>query len=365
MGFNCGILGLPNVGKSTLFNALTATQLAESQNYPFCTIEPNIGKVALEDDRLKKISQISQSKKTIFNQLEFVDIAGLVKGASKGEGLGNKFLGNLQNVDAIIHVVRCFEDKNISHVSDEIDPLNDIKVIETELMLSDISKVNTIISNLKKKNKGLKIDDKLIASLELVERQLNDGIYLSENNFDDSLIKSLNNYGFLTIKPHIYVCNIDEDSIISGNKFSKIVSEFAYKKSITTLQISAGIESEISQISNIEEKNEFLKAVGLSETSLSKLIKEGFNLLNLISFFTSGPQESRAWSCINGTVAPNAAEKIHTDFKRGFIKAEVISYQDFVKFGGEAECKDLGKLKFEGKDYIVNDGDVITFRFNV
>ena len=217
MGFNCGILGLPNVGKSTLFNALTETQLAESQNYPFCTIEPNIGKVALEDNRLNIISQISKSKKTIFNQLEFVDIAGLVKGASKGEGLGNKFLGNLQNVDAIIHVVRCFEDKNISHVSDEIDPLNDIKVIETELMLSDISKVNTIIGNLKKKNKGLKIDDKFIASLELAEKQLNDGIYLSENNFDDSLVKTLNNHGFLTIKPHVYVCNIDEHSIISGN----------------------------------------------------------------------------------------------------------------------------------------------------
>ncbi len=365
MGFNCGILGLPNVGKSTLFNALTSSQNAESQNYPFCTIEPNIGKVIVKDERLEKISKISNSANTIYNQLEFVDIAGLVKGASKGEGLGNKFLSNLYDVDAIIHLVRCFEDSNITHVDNEISPLNDLEVIETELILSDYSKIENIIENLKKKNKGKKIDEILLSSLELGKKKLDDGFLLKDCNLEESQKKILKQYNFITLKPQIYVCNVDENSVLKGNSLSKIVEEYAVKKKSKVMNISAAIESDIAEIVDEKEKIEFLKSIGMKETSLTRLIKAGYDLLDLITFFTSGIKESRAWSCKKGTLAPDAGAKIHSDFKKGFIKAEVISFADFLKFNGEQNCKEQGKLRFEGKDYFVSDADIITFRFNV
>ena len=365
MGFNCGILGLPNIGKSTLFNALTSTQQAESKNYPFCTIEPNIGKVAVKDKRLEKLSLLSKSEQTVFNQLEFVDIAGLVKGASKGEGLGNKFLSNLSNVDAIIHLVRCFEDDDITHVNNMISPIDDIKIIETELLISDLEKSEKIMENYLKKNKGKKLDQSFVQALEISKKLLEDGKFLREKSFSANEYNILKSYSFLTLKPIIYVCNVDEDSVVKGNSFSKLVETFSKEKKSDCIKISAKIESEISNFNNEFEKIEFLESLGLKETSLSSLISKGYDILDLITFFTSGKKESRAWAIKKGTLVPDAGAKIHSDFKTGFIKAEVISYKDFIEFKGETKCKENGKLKLEGKDYIVNDGDVITFRFNV
>ena len=365
MGFNCGILGLPNIGKSTLFNALTSTQQAESKNYPFCTIEPNVGKVAVKDLRLDNLSKISNSQNKIYNQLEFVDIAGLVKGASKGEGLGNKFLGNLSNVDAIIHLIRCFEDNDITHVNNKVSPIEDIKVIETELLLSDLEKVERMIDGYLKKNKGKKVDQNFIATLEKSRDTLENGILLRNSSFSESQEEVMKTINLLSYKPIIYVCNVDEDSLINGNQHSKQVETYSNEKNLDCMKISAKIESEISSFKLESEKTEFLESLGLRETSLSRLISKGYEILDLITFFTSGPKESRAWSIKKGTFAPDAGAKIHTDFKTGFIKAEVISYEDFVKFNGEAKCKENGRLKLEGKEYIVNDGDVITFRFNV
>ena len=365
MGFNCGILGLPNIGKSTLFNALTSTQQAESKNYPFCTIEPNVGKVAVKDLRLDNLSKISNSQNKIYNQLEFVDIAGLVKGASKGEGLGNKFLGNISNVDAMIHLIRCFEDNDITHVNNKVSPIEDIKVIETELLLSDLEKVERMIDGYLKKNKGKKVDQNFITTLENSRDTLENGILLRNSSFSESQEEVIKTINLLSYKPIIYVCNVDEDSLINGNQHSKQVETYSNEKNLDCMKISAKIESEISSFKLESEKTEFLESLGLRETSLSRLISKGYEILDLITFFTSGPKESKAWSIKKGTFAPDAGAKIHTDFKTGFIKAEVISYEDFVKFNGEAKCKENGRLKLEGKEYIVNDGDVITFRFNV
>ena len=365
MGFNCGILGLPNVGKSTLFNALTSTQAAESQNYPFCTIEPNIGKVIVPDKRLEEVSKISDSKKTIYNQLEFVDIAGLVKGASKGEGLGNKFLGNLNNVDALIHMVRCFEDSEITHVSNKLDPLNDIQIIETELLLSDLNKIQNIIKNIENKNKSKKLDSKIIQTLYKLKVALEKGILINEIDLYDDEKEIIKIYDFLTMKPYLFACNVDENSVKNGNKFSDKVFDYANKKQKNIILVSAAIESEIALIEDKNEKLDFLNSLNLEETSLSRLIRNGYKLLNLITFFTSGPKESRAWSCELGTSAPEAGAKIHTDFQKGFIKAETISYKDFVKYNGESLCRENGKVRQEGKDYIVNDGDIFNFKFNI
>ena len=365
MAFNCGILGLPNVGKSTLFNALTATQTAESENYPFCTIEPNIGRVSLRDERLEIISKISKSEKTVFNQLEFVDIAGLVQGASKGEGLGNKFLSNLNSVDAIIHVVRCFENKNITHVNNKVDPLKDIEIIETELLLSDLSKIEKIIENYISKNKGKKKDENLMDLYELIQENLSNGIFLNKINFSKDEKNKLLIHNFLTIKPFLFVGNVDEESIKNGNDHSTAIANYAREKNNECLFISASIESEIAQLSNKQEKLEFMESMNIDNLGLDKLISKGYELLNLINFFTSGPKESRAWSCKRGSKAPQAGAKIHTDFEKGFIKAEIINYEDFVNYNGEQGCKENGKVRLEGKDYEVNDADIITFKFNV
>jgi ribosome-binding ATPase len=366
MGFNCGIVGLPNVGKSTLFNALTETSSASAENYPFCTIEPNIGRVALSDKRLNNLSKINNPKQIIPTYMDFVDIAGLVKGASKGEGLGNQFLANIREVDAICHVIRCFNDSDITHVNNKIDPINDIEVIETELMLSDLESLNKRVSSLEKKSKGGDKEAKLnLDTITKIIPQLENGIPTREMDFskENSLIvKQLN---LLSSKPVLFVANVDENSSINGNNYSSKLTELGESKGIKTITMSAKLESEISEISNIEERKEFLTALNLDESGLEKLVKAGYDLLDLITYFTAGPKEVRAWTIKKGTIAKEAAGKIHNDFSRGFIAAEIISYNDYVKLGGEQKAKENGYVRTEGKEYIVIDGDIIVFRFNV
>ena len=366
MGFKCGIIGLPNVGKSTLFNALTESNKAESANYPFATIEPNIGRVAVPDERLNILGKIGKSEKIIPSYMDFVDIAGLVKGASQGEGLGNKFLGHVREVDAIAHVVRCFNDENITHVSNTIDPLNDIETINTELQLADIETLETKKNSLEKKSK--QGDKQIFNQIDIIKKiieNLNDLSFLQTNNFtmeDNEFIKTLN---IIAIKPILYICNVDEASLQSGNEMSKKVINYASKKNHNVVIVSASIESQIAELENNDEKLEMIKEMGLSETTLSKVIKSGYNLLNLINYFTCGPKETRSWTIKKNTFAPQAAGKIHTDFEKGFIRAETIAYQDFIKFNGESGSREAGKLRQEGKDYIVKDGDVMHFLFNV
>ena len=355
MGFKCGIVGLPNVGKSTLSNALTASKNAEAANFPFCTIDPNIGIVDVIDDRLDQLSKLSNSKKKIYTNITFVDIAGLVKGASKGEGLGNKFLSHIREVDAIIHLVRCFESDQITHVNSKINPVEDLETIKTEIILSDIDVIQ------KKLDKGKKklLDEKEIKILEEKLSQLNKGNEVTSN--DQIEIKFLSSLGLLSIKPKIIVCNVDEESLAEGNVFTKSVKEAHPNEKVVT--ICADIEDQIMGLDN-NERETFMKEIGLSKTGLNQLIKEGYELLNLDTFFTSGPEESRAWTVKKNTLAPKAASVIHTDFEKNFIRAETVTCEDFIKYGSAEKCKENGKLRIEGKDYIVKDGDVLYFRVN-
>lgn len=366
MGFKCGIVGLPNVGKSTLFNALTATAAAEAANFPFCTIEPNVGRVSVPDARQDKLAKVAGSAKEVPTQLEFVDIAGLVKGASKGEGLGNQFLANIREVDAIIQVVRCFDDENVTHVEGAIDPLRDAEIIETELMLADMESLDKRVNSLTKKARGN--DKDAVAELGLVERSLallQDGTPARKLEISEDEEKSFRMLQLLTSKPVLYVCNVEEDAAAEGNAFSAKVEEMAAAQGAGTVIISARIEEEVSQLDDEDDKREFLEALGLRETGLARVIRAGYELLHLITFFTCGPKETRAWTVQKGAKAPEAAGVIHTDFEKGFIKAETIAYDDYMELNGEQACKDAGKMRQEGRDYIVQDGDVLLFRFNV
>jgi ribosome-binding ATPase len=356
MGFKCGIVGLPNVGKSTLFNALTASKNAQAANFPFCTIDPNIGIVDVPDERLDHLAKLSNSKKKIFTNITFVDIAGLVKGASKGEGLGNKFLSHIREVDAIIHLVRCFDSTEITHVNSEINPLSDLETIKTEILLSDID----IIQKKLEKGKKKLLSPKEIQALEKKLDSLNKG---EENlsSLDEEEIKILNQLCLLSIKPKIIVCNVDEESLSSGNKYTQDVKKkFSNEKMVI---ICADIEDQIMGL-DPEEREIFMKDIGLNKTGLNKLIKEGYDLLNLDTYFTSGPEESRAWTVKKNTLAPQAASVIHTDFEKNFIRAEAVTCEDFIKYGSSEKCRENGKLRIEGKDYIVKDGDVLFFRVN-
>ena len=355
MGFKCGIVGLPNVGKSTLFNALTASKNAEAANFPFCTIDPNIGIVDVIDERLDKLSQLSNSKKKIYANITFVDIAGLVKGASKGEGLGNKFLSHIREVDAIIHLVRCFDSEKITHVNSEINPLNDLEIIKTEIKLSDIELLQKKLE--KNKRKSLKENELKILNKKLDQLNSEQDIII-ENSDENKLLSSL---GLLSLKPKIVVCNVDEKNLSKGNKYTDLVkSKYSKEKVII---ICADIEDQIMGL-EIDERETFMREVGLNKTGLNQLIREGYDLLNLDTFFTSGPEESRAWTIKKNTLAPKAASVIHTDFEKNFIKAETVTCENFIKFGSAEKCKENGKLRIEGKDYIVKDGDVLYFRVN-
>jgi ribosome-binding ATPase len=363
MGFKCGIVGLPNVGKSTLFNALTQTAAAQAANYPFCTIEPNVGDVAVPDPRLATLADIASSKEIIPTRLSFVDIAGLVRGASKGEGLGNQFLGNIRECDAIAHVVRCFKDGDVTHVEGRVDPLSDIATIETELMLADLESLERRVAQMEKKAKGGDKETKDL--LALAERSLGElkegrparaiGVSRDERRLFQSL-------GLLSSKPVLYVCNVDEGSADRGNAFSDLVREQAAKEGAATAVVSAKIESEIALLP-LAEQEAYLEAIGLSEPGLSRVIRAGYELLHLVTFFTVGPKEARAWTIEEGTRGPQAAGVIHTDFEKGFIRAETIAYDDYVANGGEAGAREAGKFRLEGKEYVVADGDVLHFRF--
>ncbi|MEX2650395.1 MAG: redox-regulated ATPase YchF [Alphaproteobacteria bacterium] len=365
MGFRCGIVGLPNVGKSTLFNALTASAAAATANYPFCTIEPNTGRVAVPDGRLDAIAALAKSPRVVPTQTEFVDIAGLVRGASKGEGLGNQFLAHIREVDAILHLLRCFEGGDVSHVEGEIDPIRDAETIETELMLADLDSLERRRDGLVKRVRGNEAEAK--AELELADRALElvrEGLparLLASRGVDPAAVARLN---LLTAKPVLYVCNVDEASVAHGNALSRRVEERARNEGAGCVVVSAAIEAELAQLGP-EDRVGFLADLGLEEPGLDRVIRAGYELLGLITFFTAGPKEARAWTLTRGTAAPGAGGVIHTDFERGFIAAEVITYDDYIACGGEQGAKAAGKMRQEGRGYVVQDGDVILFRFNV
>ena len=365
MGFKCGIVGLPNVGKSTLFNALTQTAAAESANYPFCTIEPNIGRVAVPDPRLDRIAELAKSAQKTPTFLEFVDIAGLVRGASKGEGLGNQFLANIREVDAIVHVLRCFEG-DVTHVEATVDPIRDAEIVETELMLADLESLERRIAPLEER---AATDDKAAKAQVAIMRKaldlLQEGRPAREARLDPGELRPFQMLQLLTAKPVLYACNVDEASAAAGNALSARVGERAEQTGAACVVISAAIEAEVAALDSDTEKQEFLESLGLEETGLARVIRAGYALLDLITFFTAGPKEARAWTVRRGAKAPEAAGVIHTDFERGFIRAETISYEDYVRCGGEQGAKDAGRMRLEGKDYVARDGDVFHFRFNV
>ncbi len=366
MGFRCGIVGLPNVGKSTLFNALTETQAAQAANYPFCTIEPNVGQVAVPDERLEKIAGIAKSAKVVPTQLAFVDIAGLVKGASKGEGLGNQFLGNIREVDAIVHVLRCFEDDDIQHVANRVDPIADAEVVETELMLADLDSLEKRVPSAQKRASGGDKEAKLMASvLGQALDLLREGkpARLTEPK-DEEEARVFAQAQLLTAKPVLYVCNVAEEDAANGNELSAKVFAKAEREGAQAVVVSAAIEAELVAMDS-EERGEYLAELGLEESGLSRVIRAGYKLLGLQTFFTAGPKEARAWTFPEGSKAPQAAGEIHTDFEKGFIRAETIAYDDYVALGGEGPAREAGKLRQEGKEYLVQDGDVLLFKFNV
>ncbi|HVJ32829.1 MAG TPA: redox-regulated ATPase YchF [Terriglobia bacterium] len=367
MGFNCGIVGLPNVGKSTLFNALTSTAAAQAANYPFCTIEPNVGRVSVPDPRLDKIAELGRSAKIVPTQLEFVDIAGLVRGASKGEGLGNQFLANIRETDAIVHVLRCFEGE-VTHVEGSVDPIRDAETVETELMLADMESLEKRHDSAVKKAKGGDKEAKaLIEITEPVLAALRDGkpARTVRSKLSPEQMPLFKQLQLMTGKPVLYACNVEEASAATGNALSEKVAAKAKAEGAVSVVISAAIEAEVAQLATDEEKAEFLSTLGLEETGLARVIRAGYGLLGLLTFFTVGPKEARAWTVRAGAKAPEAAGVIHSDFERGFIRAETISYDDFVAYNGEAGAKEAGRMRAEGKEYVVNDGDIFNFRFNV
>ena len=357
MGFKCGIVGLPNVGKSTLFNALTNSSKAQAENFPFCTIDPNIGVVPVPDIRLEKLVSISNSAKKIHTTISFVDIAGLVKGASKGEGLGNKFLSHIREVDAIIHMTRCFDSEDIQNVNLNVDPIRDLEIIETEMKLADLDSIEKRLDKKNKKN----IDENIFKILEKAKQLINNDNHLNIL-YDEYDEKDLKLCALLSIKPKLYICNVDEQSIENGNGYTeKFLAKYGEKN---TIIISAEIENQINQLGDQVEKENYMKMINMKETGLNNLIKKGYDLLSLETFFTSGPEESRAWTITRNCTAPKAAGEIHTDFERGFIRAETVSYKDFIENVGWIKARESGKMRLEGKDYIVKDGDVLNFRFN-
>ncbi len=355
MSFKCGIVGLPNVGKSTLFNALTNSSKAQAANFPFCTIDPNVGVVPVPDRRLNNLARVSKSKKVINTTISFVDIAGLVKGASKGEGLGNKFLSHIREVDAIIHMIRCFDSDDIQNVNPTVDPIRDLEIIETEMMLADLESIQKRLEKNNKKN----IEDDQLKILEIAQDCINNNnLSILRDQFDN---KMLNKSGLLSIKPKIFVCNVDEKSIQNGNQYTKnFMDKYGVKN---TIIVSADIENQINELEKEERKN-YMEMIGLKETGLDMLIQKGYKILELDTYFTSGPEETRAWTIQKNCTAPKAAGEIHTDFEKGFIRAETVSYEDFVASEGWVNSKMNGKMRLEGKDYIVKDGDVLNFRFN-